>query len=111
MNWLWEGAAWVKVVLGMDLPSGPGGRVRMNLERDPKPRQEGLARLLGKGLVPSREAIAFWRFFPRDVPVSTLETMLQGGDKGINQTDFAGCATWKLGAVNFLFLCYISERI
>jgi hypothetical protein len=22
-----------------------------------------------------------------------------------------GCATWKLGAVNFLFLCYIAERI
>jgi hypothetical protein len=64
--------------------------VRMNLARDPKPRQEGLAKILGKGLVSSREAIAFWRFFPPDVPVSTLQSMLQGSDKVSNLTNFAG---------------------
>ena len=29
----------------------------------------------------------------------------------VNNLMAIGCATWKLGAVNFLFLCYIAERI
>jgi hypothetical protein len=29
----------------------------------------------------------------------------------VKETEGQGCATWKLGAVKFLFLCYSSERI
>ena len=62
----------------------------MDLARYAKPRQEGLAKILGKGLVSSREAIAFWRFFPPDVPVAALQSMLRANDKVSNLTNFAG---------------------
>ena len=66
--------------------------VRVNLERHPKPRQEGLAKLLGKDLVSSERQLPFGDLSlamypsPRSRPcyramtrASTEETLLDGG--------------------------------
>ena len=55
--------------------------VRPNLTREAKPRQEGLARLLGQGLPPSGETFAFWKFFPLDVPAPMVRSMLRSVEK------------------------------
>jgi hypothetical protein len=37
--------------------------------------------------------------------------MLRREHHDVNLPPRLGCATWKLGAVDFLFMCYSSERI
>jgi hypothetical protein len=64
--------------------------VRADVVRHPLPRQEGLAKPLGERLAPSKEAAAFWTFFPRDVPVPILRSMLRGRDELSAVTNDAG---------------------
>jgi hypothetical protein len=42
---------------------------------------------------------------------SEVQKGTEAVEVGVNVVKPVGCATWKLGAVDFLFLCYISERI
>jgi len=49
---------------------------RMTL-RDLNTRAHYLVKVLGKALEPSRETVAFWKFFPLDVPAETLISLLK----------------------------------
>jgi hypothetical protein len=53
------------------------GRITL---RDLEPRANGFVKVLGERLKPSREATAFWRFFPLDVPTFILKSMIRGED-------------------------------
>ena len=62
---------------------------RMTL-RDLESRAAPFIKVLGKELEPSREARAFWRFFPLDVPTSVITDLVRHEDRGVNSRNLEG---------------------
>jgi hypothetical protein len=62
---------------------------RMTL-RDLSPQASSFVKTLGKSLKPSREAYAFWRFFPLDVPTRLLISMAQSKNRPVDTETMAG---------------------
>jgi hypothetical protein len=62
---------------------------RMTL-RDLAPHANALVEALGRRLKPSREATAFWRFFPLDVPIPVLRSMTRAHSHLADSSTLAG---------------------